>query len=219
MEVILRYKAAIFDLDGTIVNTLIDLTNAVNYGLDLLKQPTHTVQKCMQMIGDGVSTFARRALREDFQGLHRELLETMKQRYREIFLEHVFVYDGIVEVIETLHKAGIDLMVLTNKDQDVAELLIEHFFGKGIFGHIVGVTNNKPVKPDPEETLKIVESSGFLSKDFLLVGDSPVDIETAKAANICSVGAGWGFRGTEQLKAAKADHIIDKPLEILDLIA
>ncbi|MBN1456864.1 MAG: HAD family hydrolase [Sedimentisphaerales bacterium] len=215
----MRYKAVIFDLDGTIVNTLIDLANAMNYGLDRLKQPTHTVQKCMLMIGDGVSTFAKRALKENCQELHQELLEIMKQRYRETFLKKAFVYDGIGEVVETLRKARIDLAVLTNKDQDIAELMVEHFFGKGTFWHIAGVTNNKPIKPDPGETLKIVKSSGFLSKDFLLVGDSPVDIETAKAANICSVGAGWGFRGSEQLKAAKADHVIDKPLEILDLMA
>lgn len=219
MEVILRYKAVIFDLDGTLVNTLIDLSNAMNYGLDHLKQPTHTVQKCMQMIGDGVSMFAKRALREEFHGLHAELLEIMKQRYRETFLDCAFVYDGIVEVIETLDKAQINLAVLTNKDQDAAELMVEHFFGAGTFDHIVGVTNNKAIKPDPVETLKIVESSGFLRQDFLLVGDSPVDMKTAKAADICSVGAGWGFRGSDQLKSAKADHVIDKPLEILDLIA
>ena len=215
----MRYKAVIFDLDGTLVNTLIDLANAMNYGLDHLKQPTHTVQKYMQMIGDGVSTFAKRALTEDCQGFYVELLEIMKQRYRETFLDHAFVYDGVVEVIETLDKAQIDLAVLTNKDQDIAELMVEHFFGEGTFDHIVGVTNNKPTKPGPGETLKIVESSGFLRQDFLLVGDSPVDIETATASDICSVGAGWGFRGVDQLKAAEADHVIDQPLEILDLIA
>jgi len=191
----------------------------MNYGLDHLKQPTHTVQKCKQMIGDGVNMFAKRALREDCQELCAELLEIMKQRYRETFLDHAFVYDGIGEVIETLAKAQIGLAVLTNKDQDVAEAMAEHFFGKGTFDHIVGVTNNKPIKPDPGETVKIIKSSGFLRQDFLLVGDSPVDIETAKAADICSVGAGWGFRGSEQLQAAKADHVIDEPLEILDLMA
>ncbi len=214
----LKIKGIIFDLDGTLVNTLFDLSDAMNYGLEQLAQPTHTADQCRMMIGDGVSTFVSRALSDGKQHLQPKLLEMMKYRYREVFLNRAFVYDGINHAIKELLKASIKLAVLTNKDDDAAKTIIEHFFGKGTFGPIVGVTGDNPVKPDPAQTLQIVSSMGLDRHDFLFVGDSPVDIQTAAAADMPSVGAAWGFRGRKALEDAKADYIIDDPLEILDLI-
>ncbi len=212
-------RAIIFDLDGTLVNTLLDLSDAMNYGLEQLAQPIHTVDQYRMMIGDGVSTFASRALSDDKQHLHPKLLEMMKCRYREVFLNRAFVYDGVNHVIKELLKASIKLAVLTNKDDDAAKTIIEHFFGKGTFGPIVGVTGDNSVKPEPGQTLQIVSSMGLGRQDFLFVGDSPVDIQTAAAADMPSVGAAWGFRGRKALEDAKADYIIDGPLEILNLLS
>jgi phosphoglycolate phosphatase len=215
----LKIKAIIFDLDGTLVNTLFDLSDAMNYGLQQLGQPIHSEDQCRMMIGDGVSTFASRALSEDNQHLQPRLLEMMKRRYREIYLNRACLYDGIDRVVGQLTKASIKLAVLTNKDDDAAKAMVEHFFGKGTFEPVIGVTGDKPIKPDPEQTFKIVSSMGLEVENFLFIGDSAVDIETAAAASMTSVGAGWGFRGRNVLKAAKADYIIDNPLEILDLLS
>ena len=211
-------RAIIFDLDGTLANTLFDLSDAMNYGLEQFAQPIHTVDQYRMMIGDGVSTFASRALLDDKQHLQPKLLEIMKRRYREVFLNRVFVYDGIYRVIEELFRASIKLAVLTNKDDDVAKTIVDHFFGKGTFWPIVGVTGDNCVKPEPEQTLQIISSMGLDRQDFLFVGDSPVDIQTAASAGMPSVGAAWGFRGRKALEDARADYIIDDPLEILNLI-
>lgn len=215
----LEIKAIIFDLDGTLVNTLFDLSDAMNYGLEHLNQPIHTEDQCRMMIGDGVSTFASRALSDDNQHLQPKLLEMMKRRYREIYLTRACLYDGIKRVVGQLSKASIKLAVLTNKDDDAAKAMIEHFFDKGTFAPVIGVTGDRPIKPDPEQTLTIVSSMGLETQNFLFIGDSAVDIETASAASMTSVGAGWGFRGRNVLEDAKADYIIDNPLEILNLLS
>lgn len=214
----LKIKAIIFDLDGTLVNTLFDLTDAMNFGLEQLDQPTHTPDQCRLMIGDGVSTFASRALNDDNQHLQPQLLEMMKRRYRQVFLNRATLYDGISSVIEELSKASVKLAVLTNKDTDAAQAMVDHFFAKDTFNPVIGVTGGNPVKPDPEQTLRIVTAMGLKPEDFLFVGDSQTDIQTAAVANITSVGAAWGYRGRKALKDAKADYIIANPFEILDLI-
>lgn len=214
----MKIKAIIFDLDGTLVNTLFDLSDAMNYGLQQLDQPIHTEDQCRMMIGDGVSTFASRALSDDKQHLQPRLLEMMKRRYREIYLNRAYLYDGVDRVVSELSKASIKLAVLTNKDDDAAKAMVEHFFGKGTFAPVIGVTGDKPIKPDPDQTLKIVTLMGLEARDFLFIGDSAVDIQTAAAASMPSVGAAWGFRGRKVLQDEKADYIIDHPAEILDLI-
>jgi phosphoglycolate phosphatase len=214
----LKIKGIIFDLDGTLVNTLLDLSDAMNYGLEQLGEPTHTSDQCRMMIGDGVGVFASRALSEDKQHFQPRLLEMMKRRYREVFLNRAFVYNGMDRVIDELSRGSVRLAVLTNKDDDAAKVIVEHFFGKGTFEPIVGVTGDGPVKPDPEQTLQIVSSMGLKPENFLFVGDSQTDIQTAAAAGIPSVGVTWGFRGRKALQDAKADYIIDDPLEILNLI-
>jgi phosphoglycolate phosphatase len=190
----------------------------MNFGLEQLAQPVHTPEQCRLMIGDGVSTFASRALNDDNQHLQPKLLEMMKRRYRQVSLSHAVLYDGIKNVIDELSKASIKQAVLTNKDTDAAQAMVGHFFTKGTFNPVIGVTSGNPVKPDPEQTLRIVTAMGLKPKDFLFVGDSQTDIQTAAAAGIISVGAAWGYRGRKALEDEKADYIIENPLEILDLI-
>jgi phosphoglycolate phosphatase len=212
-------KAILFDLDGTLVDTLADLANAMNFGLQRFGQPTHSVEACRQMIGSGVKKFAQRALAEDAQNLRDEVLSAMRARYHDKCIEHSRLYDGIFETVEKLREKGLRLAVVTNKDQAEAERIVEHFFGADTFEWVVGVAGNMPVKPDTTGTMKIVESMGLSCEDFLFVGDAEVDVRTAASAHIRSVGASWGFRGRDELVEAKADIIIDSPAEILDLVA
>jgi phosphoglycolate phosphatase len=213
------YKAIIFDLDGTLVDTVLDLANAMNFALVHFGRPTHSVEACKQMVGNGLKTFAQRALAKDRQHLQGEVLSIMKARYHDKCLESSGLYDGIVETVKKLRLKGLRLAVLTNKDQDDARRIVEHFFGADTFEYVVGTTENKAVKPGAAATIKIVESMGLATKDFLFIGDSAVDIQTAATAGIRSVGVSWGFRGKDELLKAKADIVIDSPTEILDLVA
>ena len=212
-------RAVIFDLDGTLVNTLEDLTAAINAALGHFSLPEHSAQACKMMIGNGAKRFAERALPADRQDLAEKLLALTREYYRDNCFKYSRLYDGMGETVTQLRQKGIRLAVLTNKDQVVAGRIIEHFFETGAFESVIGASQGRLIKPDPGTTLGIVESMGLTSDDLVFVGDSAVDIKTALAAGIRSIGAAWGFRGRDELKAAGAHIIIDSPREILDLVA
>ena len=211
------FKALIFDLDGTLVDTLADLSDAMNWSLSELSEPVHRLEACRAMIGNGVSMFAKRALSPDKQHLCPRLLELLKARYSQKCFEKSFVFDGVGAVVVKLRQNAIRLAVATNKDEDDAVRIVEHFFGVGTFEVICGVRSGGPVKPDAAFAGEIMARMGLVSDDFAFVGDSDVDVATAKAVGMRCIGVTWGFRSVEQLKAAGADIIIDRPEEILDL--
>lgn len=214
----MSYKGIIFDLDGTLINTLEDLTDAMNYALTQLGEPTHSVDQCRRMIGNGITKFVERALSDDKQHLHAELQKLMRTRYLLKCFNHTAPYDGILKTIKELQKAGVRLAVATNKNADAAKLTVEHFFGAGTFEVIIGVEGDKWVKPDPAGTHEIIRRMGMTKEDFMLVGDSDVDIATAINAGIKPVGVTWGFRSRDELIAAGGETIVDSPDEILSFI-
>jgi phosphoglycolate phosphatase len=213
----MKYKAIIFDLDGTLVDTLADLADAMNAALKQYELPTHRADAVRFMIGNGVHVFAKKALPPDKQDLKYDILNAMRQHYSENCCKSTVVYEGMDETVRILRDQGVRLAVVTNKDQALAEKVAGHFFPSGTFAQIMGVTSDDVIKPDPTSTLFVVNALGLSPDDFLFIGDSDVDIQTAKNAGIRSVGAAWGFRGRDELKAAQADIIIDSPREILDL--
>ncbi|MCK5000930.1 MAG: HAD-IA family hydrolase, partial [Anaerohalosphaera sp.] len=184
----MSYKAVIFDLDGTLINTLEDLTDAMNFALGELGQPMHPVDGCMQMIGNGVSMFAQRALSAENQQLKPELIEILRKRYEKHCFDRTMPYPQIEELLETLKSRGIFLAVCTNKDQGPAEMTVRHFFGEGTFQIIAGADNGVAIKPDPGAALGIVDKLCLKPENCLFVGDSDVDILTAINARIEPVG-------------------------------
>ena len=214
----MSYTGVIFDLDGTLVDTLEDLAGAMNYGLERLGERAHCVDACRRMIGNGVSKFAQRALSSDKQHLHGKLLQLMKVRYLDKCFNRSTLYDGILKAVKDLSNAGIQLGVVTNKNADAAILIVEHFFGKGTFKAVIGIEDGKWVKPDPAGTFEIIKRMSLTKEDILLIGDSDVDIETAINAGVTAVGVTWGFRSRDELIAAGADKIIDDPKEIIGLL-
>jgi phosphoglycolate phosphatase len=211
----MSYKGVIFDLDGTLVDTLADLAGAMNYGLEELGEPTHSIEACRRMIGNGISKFTERALSDDKQHLHGELLELMKARYLTNCFDNSVLYDGILDAVKDLRSVGVQIAVATNKNADAARLIVEHFFGVGTFEEIFGVVGDKWVKPDPAGTYEIMRRMGLAKEDCMLVGDSDVDIATGINAGIKPVGVTWGFRSRDELVSAGAVTIIDSPGEIL----
>ncbi|MBN1804770.1 MAG: HAD family hydrolase [Sedimentisphaerales bacterium] len=211
----MTYKAVIFDLDGTLVNSLEDLADAANYALDSFGQPMHAVEAFKKMVGDGTRTLISRTLADDKQELIDKVLLKMRKKYTQICLDKTRPYKGMEETVAELAKMGVKLAVLTNKDQEMAQQIVNHFFAG--FQIVKGTTAAVPVKPEPFEVLQLLEKLNVRPEEAIFVGDSGIDVQTAKAANIKAVGVSWGFRGRKELLEAGADVVIDYPYQLLEL--
>ena len=215
----------IFDLDGTLINTIDDLGQACNYALAACGYPTHKIEDYPRLVGNGINRLIERALPEQ----HRN--EATVLRLREYFVpyydEHncelTCPYDGITEILHTLKEAGHTLAVASNKYQAATEKIVAHFF-PGIFDVVLGERENVARKPDPQIVWDIVEAIRLLGdkaidkEDILYIGDSLVDAETAKAANLPFVACTWGFCTEEQLASANPDYMVQHPIEILTIV-
>jgi phosphoglycolate phosphatase len=217
-EVIMTYKAVIFDLDGTLVNSLEDLADATNYALKLYGQPGHSAADFKQMVGEGTRNLISKTLRPDKQELIEQVLVKMREKYMQICLDKSRPYNGLMEVVTELKQRKIKLAVLTNKDQKMAQKIVEHFFN-GLFQIVRGTVEAVPVKPEPAATLQVLKELGVRPVEAMFVGDSNIDIHTAKAAGIKAIGVNWGFRGRSELIEAGADAVIDEATPLLKLIA
>jgi len=211
-------KGLIFDLDGTLVDTIEDLAEAMNHGLAGLDCPTLTVEEAAQMVGSGLKNFVSQALPADRQRLHAELLHRMVSYYKQNCLNKTRPYEGMVGTLDACRQKGIRLAVLTNKNQEPAEIIVNHLFGKGLFDPIVGACEGRKVKPDPQTTLELLSAWGLDRPQVLYVGDSDIDILTAKAAGIGCIACQWGYRSPEQLRAAGAETIVQNPRQLLTFL-
>lgn len=210
------YKGVIFDLDGTLIDTLEDLTDSMNYALAKLGYPPRHSKECRRMIGNGLAKFAERALPKNHKHFRDELQEIMASHYQQHCLIKTAPYEGIEDVVRMLGDRGIRMAVLTNKNQAPAEKVIGYFWKRCLFDPVVGICDGRKVKPDPQSTLAVLEQWQLAASEVIFVGDSEVDIQTANAAGVPSVGCEWGFRDKGQLAAVGAKILIQKPMQILD---
>ncbi len=204
---------AIFDLDGTLADTLEDLADATNYGLEQLGYPTHPYESYKLFVGNGVKKLCERALPNDKKDNTERLLELFTERYNKHFLDKTCLYDGIRETLATLADNGITLAVATNKPQEFAVQIVEKLLPEFEFVKILGGCSDRPKKPCPDIILEILDELPIGTKAFM-IGDSNVDIETAVNAGISSIGCIWGFRGENELSSAGADYIAETPSDI-----
>ena len=215
----MNYKAVFFDLDGTLVDTLDDLTDAMNYALNELGQPGVTRQACREMIGKGLAAFAEKALPEGAKHLQQSLVDAMKARYVQTCLDKTRIYDGLAGVIGQCRQRGLKLGVVSNKSHPMTVKITEHYFGKNTFGVILGQKEDVRIKPDPEPIYLAMKAVGIDSpREVLYVGDSDVDVETARNAGTDFAAVGWGFRSESQLRQAGAENIIHDARALLDVI-
>jgi phosphoglycolate phosphatase len=214
----MKYKAIFFDLDGTLVNTLDDLTEAMNQALAGLGQPVRSRDECREMIGRGLADFARAALPGNAGHLQDALLRTMKDVYAGICLNKTYPYLGICDVLSACRKAGIRTAVVSNKAHEITVRIAEHYFGRETFDEILGQKEGMKCKPDPEPMRFLLDKMALRAEEVLYVGDSDVDVQTARNAGLDFVAAGWGFRSAEQLRQAGAKKIIDRPIELMDYL-
>ncbi|HOM60663.1 MAG TPA: HAD family hydrolase [Anaerohalosphaeraceae bacterium] len=214
----MKYKGILFDLDGTLVDTLEDLTDAMNWALRQLNLPTHTAESCRQMIGYGTHEFARRALPPGREDLTETLRTLMMQYYDQHCLQKSRPYDGFDKVLPVLKQKGIRLAVISNKNHPQTVKIVEYYFGKGTFDFICGMSDHFQPKPAPDMALAALEALSLEPQQAVLIGDSDIDVFTAQAAGLEAIGAGWGFRSPEVLRQAGARQILTHPTEILELV-
>lgn len=212
------YKYVIFDLDGTLLNTLDDLGNAGNFALSEQGFPTHEIEKYRYFVGNGIPKLIERILPKE----KREV--SFEKTYR-LFCEYYNVhkrdftrpYDGITELLKKLSEVGVRTAVVTNKGDEFAGVLISDIFGRLIektYGSIDGI----PKKPDPYLVNKAISDFNAEKRDVLYVGDSGVDMETALNAELDSCGVLWGFRDREELENSGAKYVVTNAKELLDII-
>ena len=206
----------LFDLDGTLVNTIDDLANAVDYTLNQYNiSSNYTVDDYKMMVGNGVSKLVERAFNgriDDNEIVNA--LTVFKKRYNETLLCCSKPYDGIVEMIHSLSELGFNIAVVTNKPQDSAQIIINKFFNDNEIHLVVGQRDKIPCKPNPDQVNIAKEFFNVDSENCIFIGDSKTDIETAINSNMKSIGVLWGFRQKNELLCAKADYILQTVKEL-----
>ncbi len=210
----------IFDLDGTLLNTIDDLAEATNHALRSLGFPAHGLWVYPNMVGNGVTKLMERALPDDARSEKniKDMLSNFIDYYSVHCCDKTVPYPGIPELLDKLSEKGINLAVTSNKYQEATTMLINHFFPGANFKAILGHEEGMPRKPDPSIVFKALSIWPTPKSEVLYVGDSGVDMETARRACVESVGVSWGFRTILELKENYADHIVSTPGQIFDLL-
>lgn len=211
-------QAVLFDLDGTLLDTLGDLADAMNVVLAEDGLPTHTWQSFRYFIGEGVVELVKRSLPEDRRG-EASVLAYMK-RYRESYTKHWHrskPFAGIPDMLDRLQRAGLALAVVSNKPDDFTRLCVERLLPEWKFQVVLGQSERFPAKPDPASALHVAEKLGVARERCLFVGDSNIDMITGVNAGMIAVGVSWGFRPEKELLENGARHIVRDPREIVEL--
>ncbi len=213
-------KLVIFDLDGTLLNTIDDLGAAANYALEQCGFPTHQISSYPFFVGNGVKRLLERVLPEDART--EALAEQMRMHFMQYYDSHnvdkTVPYPGIVELLEQLASRGVKMAVASNKYQSAVEKLIAHYFPMVEWVAVEGQKEDVPVKPDPSIVFEILLKNPTPKAEVLYVGDSGVDMETARRACVESVGVTWGFRPVKELQDFYADNIVNVASEILSIV-
>ena len=213
-------KLAIFDLDGTLLDTIGDLAAACNYMLSLRGLASHTREEYHKMVGNGILKLVERALPEELRST--EYVLAAREDFLAYYVEHIDCYtrpyDGIREVLHTLQEEGWTLAVASNKFDDGTQRLVSSIFSEVEFKAVYGNRENFPLKPDAALIELIMEECGAVRETTTMIGDSGVDMQTAKNGGVRSIGCTWGFRSREELEQNGADIIVDNPLEILKVL-
>lgn len=213
-------ELVIFDLDGTLLDTIGDLAVSCNAVLAQRGFPQHTYEEYCRFVGNGIMRLVERALPAELRT--PETVAAVRSDFVAYYTEHIDTftkpYDGIPELLRTLVASGVRLAVASNKFQAGTEKLIRRFFSNVPFAAVLGQRAGVPLKPDPAVVAEILRRTGIGSSQALYVGDSGVDMETAAAAGIPSIGVAWGFRERDELVCAGAGRIVDTPAQILESI-
>lgn len=214
----MKHKAVLFDLDGTLINTLDDLTDCMNlalqeFGFDLINS-----EICRPLLGIGLRHLCENCLPEDSRDKTDQLMARFREIYNQNYLVKSAPYDGIVALTDTLYENGVRMAVVTNKNEDISAVMVREVFGDKKFEIVRGAVNGIGCKPEPSVTLEVMHQLGATADETLFVGDGEADVDVAKNAGIKSVWVSWGFRKFEELDGREPNYKVSVPKEILPLI-
>ncbi|MEM7625268.1 MAG: HAD family hydrolase [Planctomycetota bacterium] len=210
--------AVMFDLDGTLADTLADIAAAGNHAFSAVGRPTYPVADYRTLAGQGLDRLIRDGLGPDHGGLFDDAIKYFRRHYAAHRFDHTAPYPGIDELLDALTAGGVSLAVMSNKPDEATVDMVDHVFGRWDFAAVRGHRRGYPVKPDPKAALEISEELGIAAARWAYVGDTDVDMLTGRAAGFFTVGVTWGFRDEAELRDAGADAIIDRPERLLNLI-
>ncbi|MGA2975615.1 MAG: HAD family hydrolase [Spirochaetia bacterium] len=217
----MTHTAVLFDLDGTLLDTLEDLGDSMNVTLASLGYPAHPIVSYRYFVGDGVENLVRRALPQP-AGMDEAVVSTalplMRAEYARRWKDKSRLYDGVPELLDGLSARGVKLAVLSNKPHPATVDVVNHFFSRWRFDAVLGARHGVPIKPDAGAALEVCRLLAIPAGSFLYLGDTNTDMFTARAAGMFAVGALWGFRTAEELKSAGAQALVRRPEEVLDLL-
>lgn len=215
MGEIVKFDAVFFDLDGTLVNSLADLANSVNYVLRQSGYPTHSTDAYKYFVGDGIAKTIERALPEEHRTNDNILMlkDMFAEHYVVHYADNTVAYDGLIQLVSSLKEKGIKLAVITNKSQDMAEKIIKKIYGNS-FDLILGLKEGIPPKPDPTGIMMAMNQLGVESSKCAFVGDSGMDVQGAINAGAYPIGVLWGFREKAELVKFGAKFIASNANEL-----
>lgn len=215
-----KYKIVVFDLDGTLVDSIVDLSNAVNKGLEKVNLPTHSVDAYKTFVGNGRENLIKRAMGTmcNNKALFDIVINQFDQEYKVHSNDNTYGYDGCKELLYQLNRLGIKTAVLSNKPDEFISDILNKVYPNHRFDVAWGKKPDLPTKPDGTSLLKMLDLFGFNCEQCLYIGDSDVDVKTAKNAGVDMLGVSWGFRGTKELIEAGAMAVVDKASEILEYV-
>lgn len=214
----MKFKAVLFDLDGTLVNSLLDLADSVNHVLALNGFSIHPVESYKYFVGDGIPTMIRRAMPEnEGEETHKKLIAEFLEYYAVHSLDKTAPYEGILALVEDLKKSGVKVAVVTNKAQEAANVVVTKLFGN-LFDSIMGLRPDIPAKPDPTAALMVMEELGVKPFESAFVGDTSMDIAVGVNSGAYPVGVLYGFREKDELEAAGAKEFANNAQELRKIL-
>ncbi|ADK81495.1 HAD family hydrolase [Sediminispirochaeta smaragdinae] len=217
----MNIRAIFFDLDGTLLDTMPDIVSALDGALARNGFPRHPTEAYPGFVGSGLREAGRRAMPAEKRGdgrLVERLYHDILDIYREHPVEKTRMYPGIERLLRQLSQSKLKLAIITNKDLEIASSVIDQRLPSELFDAVVGVDRNTPPKPDPSGSLSASKRLSVVPEQVLLVGDSDVDMATARAAGFDALAVSWGYRSLGQLQAAGAPRIVFSPEEILKIV-
>ncbi len=213
-------KAVIFDLDGTLLNTLEDLADSVNQALQKHRFPVHPTKSYKLFVGKGMLKLVENALPKEKRT--PENIQSVSLNFEQIYTQNwnkkTHLYAGISEMLSGLFALGIPVSILSNKPDEFVRLCVDFYLPKRHFRIIRGTLPNVPAKPHPKAALSVSQTLGIAPQDVFFIGDSSIDMKTAKAAKMTAIGVTWGFRSIKELLENGANYTVNQPSEILSII-
>ena len=211
-------RAVLFDLDGTLLDTLDDLADSMNAALERTGFPSHPVSSYRYFVGDGVDVVVRRVLPSSAYtpSVHAQLREAMEDEYGRRWQAKSRPYEGIPALLDALQERTIPMVVLSNKPESFTVQAVAHLLPDWHFAIVRGARPNVPTKPDPTSALEMADEMHIAPRDFIYLGDTNTDMQTARAAGMYALGATWGFRPGAELLDSGAQHLLETPQQLLD---